>query len=196
MLKIGITGGIGSGKSLVAQMFAVLGAPVFDADKEAKLIMETDASVRNAVIQAFGEGSYTDAKLNRGYLANIVFKDPFQLEVLNSIVHPATIERANKWFKLFNVPYVVKEAALLFEAGTATGLDYVIGVTAPTHLRIQRAMERDGLTREDVLNRMERQVDDEIKMRLCNFVIVNDERNSIIKQVVNLHEQFSRMSNS
>lgn len=189
-LRIGLTGGIGSGKTLVAHLFTVLDIPVFDADTAAKRIMETDADLRKALIEKFGPETYTDGHLNRKYLANIVFNDSYQLECLNALVHPYTIAAAEKWALEQNAPYTVKEAALFFEAGSAIGFDYMIGVFAPEHLRIKRVMDRDAVTREEVKNRMQKQIPEEIKMRLCDFVIMNDEQHLLIPQVLKLHEQF------
>lgn len=191
MLKIGITGGIGSGKSVVAKMFAVLNIPVFDADAEAKSIMETDPVLKQQLIENFGHEVFTDARLNRKYLASIVFNNPLALEKLNQLTHPAVIRKADEWFLQFpNAPYVVKEAALVFESGSGASLDYIIGVTAPKPIRIRRAMLRDNISRDEVIARMNRQIDDTIKMRLCNFVIINDEQHSVIEQVYALHQYF------
>ncbi len=189
-LRVGLTGGIGSGKSTVSEIFRVLGIPVFDADTEAKKIMETNTDLKNAIIKQFGTAIYPNNTLDRKALASIVFKDPFQLALLNSLVHPYAIAEAEQWSERQESPYTVKEAALFFEAGSAIGIDYMIGVYTPKHVRINRVMKRDGLTREDVLQRMQRQIQEEIKMRLCDFVIVNDEQQLLIPQVLKLHEQF------
>lgn len=194
-LRIGLTGGIGSGKSMVAKIFTLLGIPVFNADRAAKEVMETDAGLRKAIIDKFGSEAYTGCHLNRKYLANIVFNDPRQLEALNSLVHPYTIAAAEKWAMEQNAPYTVKEAALFFEAGSAIGFDYMIGVYAPQYLRIKRVMDRDGITKEEVTARMQKQIQEEIKMRLCDFVILNDDQNLLIPQVLKLHEQFLKESN-
>lgn len=193
MLKIGLTGGIGSGKSVVAGIFKVLGIPVFDADTEAKLIMEKDERLALSIQKLFGEETYKDKKLNRKYLANIVFNDQGKLEQLNALVHPAAILAANNWMRLQTTPYVVKEAALLFESDSARHLDYVIGVYSSKELRIKRVMERDNATCEQVLARMSRQINEEEKMKLCDFVVVNDEQQLLIPQVVQLHEKFLDM---
>jgi len=196
MLKIGLTGGIGSGKSAVAAMFSVLGIPVFYADAEAKQVMTKDAELIEGVKSLFGKESYTNGELNRSFIANIVFNNAEKLEQLNAIVHPATMRAAEAWFAKQTSPYVIKEAALLFEAGTAGHLDYVIGVYAPQHLRIKRVMDRDGLTRNEILARMDKQIEESVKMKLCDFVIVNDEQNLIIPQVLKLHEQFLQLAAS
>jgi len=188
MLKIGITGGIGSGKSTVSGIFKVLGIPVFDADTCAKNIMQTDESLKRSVIDLFGEASYQNGQLNRKWIAEIVFKDPAQLEKLNALVHPATIRAAEEWASKQNSPYTIKEAALFFESGSAEGMDYIIGVYAPQHIRINRVMQRDSISREEVLDRMKRQIQEEVKMRLCDFVIINDDQRLLIPQVLQLHQ--------
>lgn len=189
-LRIGLTGGIGSGKSTVAGIFHTLGIPVFDADSAAKDVMQTNPDLQKAIIAQFGEAVYPNGVLDRKYLASIVFNDPFQLEMLNALVHPFTIAAAEEWAGKQQTPYTIKEAALFFEAGSAIGFDYMIGVYAPQHLRIKRAMDRDQVSREEVLSRMKRQIQEEIKMRLCDFVLINDEQQLLIPQVLKLHEQF------
>lgn len=189
MLKVGLTGGIGSGKSIIAEVFKVLGIPVFDADTAAKHIMQTDEQLISKIKAAFGEETYTGNKLNRKILADKVFNDTYQLEKLNALVHPASIQAGLDWADKQTAPYVIKEAALMFEAGSAFNLQYVIGVYAPKSLRIKRVMERSNMTRDEVLVRMSRQVDDKIKMRLCDFVIVNDEQQMILPQILSLHQQ-------
>jgi len=191
MLKIGITGGIGAGKSTVAGIFKVLGVPVFDADATAKNILNTDPILREQIAAAFGSETYKNGLLDRKYLATLVFNNPNQLAKLNALVHPATIEAADKWASRFtDKPYIIKEAALLFEAGTNEGLDYIIGVSAPQELRIARVMQRDQVSREEVISRMQHQLDDTEKMNRCNFVIDNNEATLVIPQVLSLHEQF------
>ena len=190
MLKIGLTGGIGSGKSLVASIFKILGIPVFDADLQAKLLMETDTELINFIKVNFGEESYHFNKLNRSHLAAIVFSNPAKLEILNSLVHPAVITAAEKWMKIQTSPYVIKEAAIMFESGTANHLNYIIGVQAPLTLRIQRTMKRDNTTREEVLLRIDKQLSESIKMKLCDIVIFNDEQQLLIPQILQLHKRF------
>jgi dephospho-CoA kinase len=194
MLKIGLTGGIGSGKSSVAGIFNVLGIPVFNADDEAKLMMEKDKELVFSIKEMFGEESYINGRLNRAYIANIVFNNPEKLNQLNAIVHPATIAAATVWMNNQTNAYAVKEAALMFEAGSATNLDFVIGVYAPQSLRIKRVMERDHVSREEVIARMNRQISETIKMKLCDFVVTNDEQQLLIPQVLALHEKFVKLS--
>lgn len=188
MLKIGLTGGIGSGKSTVAKIFETLGVPVYYADDAGKRLMNEDKDLQQLIQTNFGKETYTDGKLNRKHLASVVFNDPEKLTLLNSFVHPATIADADKWMQQQNSRYAIKEAAIIFESGSQKYLDKVIGVYTPTALRIQRVMQRDGISRDDVIVRMNKQIDEEIKMRLCDYVIVNDEQQLLIPQVIKIHE--------
>ena len=192
MLKIGLTGGIGSGKTTVAKIFASLGVPVFYADDVAKKIMNEDENLKKKIIHLFGDDAYKSDTLNRAFIANIVFKNAFKLEQLNALVHPLTIEAANTWMKQQLQPYVIKEAALMFEAGAGKNLDYIIGVCAPQALRIKRVMNRDNISREKILLRIDKQLDETLKMKLCDFVIVNDEQQPLLPQIEKLHQRFVR----
>lgn len=189
MLKIGLTGGIGSGKTTVAKVFEVLGIPVYYADEAAKRLMNEDKVLQQKIISAFGEATYTDGKLNRHYLSSLVFNNKEKLELLNSLVHPVTIADASLWFNKQSTPYVIKEAALLFESGTAAGLDFVIGITAPETIRLKRVMDRDGVTAAEVKKRIHNQIEESIKMRLCDFVITNNEQEMVLPQVLELHKK-------
>jgi dephospho-CoA kinase len=195
VIRVGLTGGIGSGKSTVAQIFEVLGIPVFYADTETRRLMNTDDELKKRIIEKFGKESYKDGGLNRSYIASIVFNDTNKLDLLNSLTHPALKKNGEKWITKQTTLYAIHEAALIFEAAVAERLDYVIGVYAPQHLRIKRVMERDNKTREDVLKRMNHQIDEEMKMKLCDFVITNDEQQLLVPQVIKLHEQFIQMKN-
>ncbi len=190
MLKIGLTGGIGSGKTTVAKIFELLNVPVYYADEASKRLYHTDKELIANIKSHFGEDMYSNEQLNRSKLAAIVFNNPSKLELLNQLVHPPTIRDAEEWMKKQTAPYVIKEAALLFESGSSAGLDYIIGVRAPLHHRIKRVMERDGISREDVIARTKRQIDEEIKMLLCDFVINNNEQELVIPQVLDLHSKF------
>lgn len=189
-LKIGLTGGIGSGKTTIAAVFELLQVPVYYADAASKRLYQTDPQLMADLKQHFGEDIYTEGQLNRSRLAGIVFADKTKLELLNSLVHPPTIRDAEEWFKRQTAPYVLKEAALLFESGSVQGLDFVIGVFAPVHLRIKRVMERDGSSRDEVRNRMQKQLSESLKMKLCDFVITNDEKELVIPQVLAMHQKF------
>ena len=192
MLRVGLTGGIGSGKSTVAKIFEVLGIPVYYADAAAKRLMNEDDELKKNIIAHFGPESYENDQLSRSYISSLVFNNKEKLELLNSLTHPATIRDANKWMQRQTSPYTIKEAALIFESGSAEHLDHVIGVYTPAPLRIQRIMQRDNTTREEVLQRMSRQIDEDIKMRLCDSIIINDEQQLLIPQVLELHEKLSR----
>ncbi|MBC7935913.1 MAG: dephospho-CoA kinase [Rhizobacter sp.] len=189
MLKIGLTGGIGSGKSTVAKVFETLGIPVYYADDVAKRIMTENESVKQQVISNFGEDSYSHDELNRAHIAAAVFNNTDKLNLLNSIVHPVTIADAEIWMQLQQTPYAVKEAALIFEANAHRQLDYVIGVSSPVELRIRRVMERDGISSQKVQARMDKQMNEEEKMKRCDFIIFNDEKQLLIPQVLALHEK-------
>jgi dephospho-CoA kinase len=189
VLKIGLTGGIGSGKTTVAKIFELLDVPVYYADDAAKRIMNEDEDLRAAIQRQFGESSYKNNELDRAYLSSKVFNDPFQLEILNSLVHPATIRDAFRWMNEQQSPYSIKEAALIFESGSAEQLDYVIGVDAPVQLRIKRTMERNNISYDEVVKRMNSQLDDKIKMMLCDFILQNDEQRLLIPQVIELHQK-------
>lgn len=187
--KVGITGGIGSGKSTVAQVFSTLGVPVYYADDAAKHIMNVDTEVKQAIMAIFGEEVYEGGTLQRKALSAKVFNDKNKLAQLNAIVHPATIRFGNEWLARQTYLYAIKEAALLFETGTAAQLDFIIGVYAPDTLRIHRVMERDNVSMELVKQRMEKQIQEQIKMRLCDAVIINNDQEMVIPQVLALHEQ-------
>lgn len=194
VLKVGLTGGIGSGKTTVAKLFELLDVPVYDADSASKRLYHTNKKLMASLKEHFGEDVYTNEQLNRSKLAAIVFNDPSKLELLNQLVHPLTIQDAENWMLQQVKPYVIKEAALLFETGSASGLDYIIGVRTPKHLRIKRVMDRDNVSREEVISRMQRQVDEDIKMLLCDFIIDNDEQKPVIPQVLQLHQRFLTLS--
>ena len=183
---IGLTGGIGAGKSVVAKIFTTLGIPVFNADEAAKKMMQTSPSIKEKLIEQFGSSIYNASGLQKEKLADIVFNDSFQLQLLNAIVHPETIQAAKDWAAKQTSPYVIKEAALIFESGAADGLFKVIGVTAPLSLRIHRVMQRDGVSKEQVEARMQHQISDTIKMRLCDYVIQNNNQEMLIPQVLEL----------
>lgn len=194
VLRVGLTGGIGSGKTTVAKIFELLGIPVYYADDAAKKIMNEDNELKAAIQKQFGAEAYKNGELNRAYLSTKVFNDAFQLEILNSLVHPATIRDAARWMEGQKSSYTIKEAALIFESGSAEYLDYVIGVYAPAQLRIERTMERNHVGLDDVTQRMNKQLDEDMKMKLCDFVIYNDEKHLLIPQVIELHQKLLRLS--
>ncbi len=189
MLKVGITGGMGSGKSTVSRFFGVLGIPVYSADDAGKRLMATDPDLQQQILQAFGSSAYTDGQINRAFLAGQVFKDSQKLALLNGLVHPAVIRDGEKWIQRQHSPYILKEAAILFESGTYKALDLIIGVFAPLPLRLKRIAKRDGLTQEQIMERIQKQMDEDEKMSRCDFVIINDETQPVIPQVLALHQQ-------
>ena len=194
MIKIGLTGGIGSGKTTVAKVFETLGIPVYYADDRAKHLMNTDEALKTSIIQHFGNDAYKNGELDRKYLAGMVFNNKEKLEVLNSLTHPITIHDADEWMKQQTTAYTIKEAALLFESGAAEQLDYIIGVYAPQHIRVERVVKRDKLPVEDVMKRISRQIDEEMKMKLCDFIIKNNDQQLVIPQVLELDKKFREMS--
>lgn len=170
---IGLTGGIGSGKSTIAAYYASLGVPVYIADEEAKKILYTPA-VADELIKALGEGIMTDGRPDKAKLADVVFKDPLKLSFLNSIIHPRVAQHFKEWVTANSgSPFVIKEAAILFESGSYKDCDAIILVTAPEDIRINRVMQRDHVSREQVLSRMAAQWDEEKKMALSDYVIHN-----------------------
>jgi dephospho-CoA kinase len=195
MLKIGLTGGIGSGKSIVARVFETLGIPVYYADDAAKRLMSTDENLKESIIKNFGEECYKSGQLDRKQLASIVFNNKEKLKLLNSLIHPATIADANEWMKKQKSAYIMKEAALLFESGADKNLDYVIGVLSPADLRIKRVMQRDGLTEKEVMQRIDQQMDEKEKMKRCDFIITNDEKQLVLPQILELDKKFRVMTN-
>ncbi|MDR2272828.1 MAG: dephospho-CoA kinase [Sphingobacterium sp.] len=189
-LKIGITGGIGSGKTFICTLFEALGIPVYNADEEAKKLMNTDARIKQKLIEQFGEATYKDGFLDRAFLASMIFSDKKKLELVNSIVHPIVIQEAKDWANRQTTRYSLKEAALLFESGSYKELDYTILVTAPMDVRIQRVIERDAVTEQQVRERINKQLSDEEKLPLADFVIVNDGITPLLPQVWKLHQKF------
>jgi dephospho-CoA kinase len=196
-LQVGITGGIGSGKSLICKIFGVLGVPVYDADYRAKNLMTTDGILIDQIKKEFGSLSYNEkGALNREYLSAAVFSEPARLEKLNSFVHPRVEVDYNQWVSANNrSKYVLKEAALLFEAGSYLKLDQIILVTAPQEIRIARVLVRDvHRTKEDIVKILKNQMPEAEKELKANFIIRNDESELIVPQVLKLHKWFNSMN--
>ena len=191
ILRIGLTGGIGSGKTTVAHIFETLGIPVYYSDDAAKKIMNENVVLQQQIIQYFGEESYINGQLNRPYLAEVIFNNDEKRTLLNSLVHPLTIDDANNWMLQKNTPYAIKEAALIFESDVWKHLDKVVGISAPYELRLQRAMQRDNISREAVEARMAKQMNEEEKMKRCDYILYNDEQQLLIPQVIALHERLT-----
>jgi dephospho-CoA kinase len=186
---VGLTGGIGSGKSTVAKMFMDLGVPVYLADDEAKKLLSGDPSVRKSVEKLLGEKAYIGDKPDRAYIASQVFDNSKKLESLNKIIHPAVRKHFKNWYTLQVAPYVIKEAAILFESGSNDDCDAVITVTAPPEIRIERVILRDHTTEEAVKARMKHQWSDEEKLKLSDFVITNTSLKKTQDQVRKIHGQ-------
>lgn len=192
MLKIGITGGIGSGKTTVCRVFELLGIPIFYADTVAKLIMNTDPVLKEEILKTFGEKSYLmDGELNRSYISSIVFKNESELDKLNALVHPAVFRAFDKWLGIhYDAPYIIKEAALLFETKSYTMCDLSVLVVSPEALRVQRVIARDAISQDEIALRMKRQLSDEQKMKLADHILFNDESRLLIPQILELDQQF------
>lgn len=186
MKLIGLTGGIGSGKSTVADIFSTLGIPVYESDSRARDLMNNERALKEKIVQLFGPESYSNGDLNRKWMAEKVFPDKDLLQQLNAIVHPAVKADALQWAnstELANAPYVIKESAILFEEDLTSDLDAIILVVAPVELRIDRVMNRDGISKAQVEERIQHQWTDDKKIPVSDFVIFNDGERSLIEQV-------------
>ena len=190
MKVVGLTGGIGSGKSTIARLFAALGIAVYDSDTEAKKLINTSAEIKKRIVEVFGAEAYAEGVYNRAYMADIVFRNPDKLAVLNSIVHPVLADHFNQWVALQTSPYVITEAAILFESGSYKNCDFIITVTAPEALRISRCMSRDGSTEAQVRARMAQQWTDAQHIALSDAVIENISLEETEKRVRELNNLF------
>ena len=186
---IGLTGGIGSGKSRVVKLFESLNVPCYIADIEAKRLMNTNEAVKAAVTTLFGEEAYVEEKLNRPFIGQIVFSNSEKLKALNAIVHPAVAEDFMTWVATQTSPYVIKEVAILFETGGYKQVDRSILITAPKEVRINRVMQRDNATKEEVLARMNNQWSDEQRISLADYSIENIDWEKTKKSIITLHEK-------
>ena len=193
-MRVGICGGIGSGKSTVCDMFASCGAAVYSSDERAKALMEHDAELRRALVEAFGEECYGEGGLNRQFLAGEVFGCEERLALLNSIVHPAVRRDFEAWAEAQQSDYVILESAILFESGFDALVDCSVAVLAPRALRLQRAMSRDGASREAVEARMAAQMSDDELLARATFSIVNFELEDVQKDVAELNHRFVVMA--
>ena len=194
-LQVGITGNMGSGKSTVCRIFAELGIPIYDADSRAKSLM-LESPLKEQISAAFGGDAYlSNGELNRAFLSQVVFSDVAKLQQLNSLVHPAVAADAKHWHESqMDVPYTLREAALLIESGSYKLLDRLIVVTAPEKIRIERVISRDHSTRETALARMNKQLPESEKVALAHFVINNDGDTALIPQVLRIHQELSRQA--
>ncbi|MCX6166903.1 MAG: dephospho-CoA kinase [Sphingobacteriales bacterium] len=195
MLKIGLTGGIGTGKSTIGEIFALLGIPVYYADQAAKKLMATNADLKEHLITTFGTATFTKkGELDTKYIANKVFNDEKALKQLNKLVHPAVLADFDNWCSQQHTPYILKEAALLIESGSYKQCDYTILVESPMALRIKRLLKRDKSNLQQIKARIASQLPDEEKAKLANFLILNDEEHLLIPQIIALHTQFLKGS--
>jgi dephospho-CoA kinase len=188
--RIGITGGIGSGKSIVCKVFELLGVPIFYADNEAKKIYD-DEKVKTLLINKYGLEIYlSDGKLNREKLSKIIFSNQDELKYINSLIHPLVVKAYSEWCEKYkHFPYTLKEAAILFESGSYKEMDKVITVSAPVELRINRVIKRDNLARIQILERIKHQWEEDKRIKYANFVIYNDDEHLVIPQIVDLHKK-------
>ncbi len=189
MFKLGITGGIGSGKSSVCKVFRLLGIPVFAADEEARLIMENDKGLILRLNSLTGRDLYSKGSLDRVLLASLIFNNSSLLDKVNSLVHPVVFEHFNNWVEEQSSPYVIMEAAILLESGASTLVDRIAVVVAPVEERIERVIQRNDLTREQVMDRVRNQMDDETRLKSSHYVIKNSENDMLIPAVLQLHEE-------
>jgi dephospho-CoA kinase len=194
-LRIGLTGGIGAGKSIIAKVFETIGVPVFDADKVGKSILSKDPEVRNEIIHLLGPESYTDKVPNRKFIAQVIFNDESLRSSLNQIIHPKVGLAYETWVhQNTEAMYTIKESAIAFETGIYEKMDANILVVAPEQLRIERVMKRDNTDLEAVKKRMEAQWSDEVKITLTDFVVTNDEKSGVLPQVLEIHKKILRIS--
>lgn len=194
MMLVGLTGGIGSGKSTVAEMFRDLDVPVYDSDLEAKQLMVTSMEMRQSILDLFGDEAYKGESLNRKYIADQVFKNTELLKKLNGIVHPAVRKHFLEWMEQQSAPYVIQETALIFENGVQDQYDATILVTAPLNVRLERVMKRDNMTEQAVMDRMKNQMDDNQKIDLAQFCIENVDLDTTRERVNKLHHKLSAMA--
>lgn len=197
MLKVGLTGNIGSGKTVVSELFSTLGIPVYHADEESKKFLD-DPLVKNVLLKHFGYGILTNSQhINRRSLASIVFSDEHALKLLNSILHPKVRQDFRDWTLQFQSgPYVIQEAAIIFESGFRPEYDFVIHVSCPKEMAVERVVKRDKIDEHSVLRRMQFQLDDAVKSGLSDFVIINDGSELVIPQVLVVHQKLLEIGTS
>jgi len=195
ILKLGITGGIGSGKTTVCKVFSVLGAPVFSADEEAKRILDNEREIRKKISDAVGKDLYISGSLDRKELARLIFNNRDLLEKVNGIIHPAVFRYFSDWVQMQDFPYVIMEAAILFESGAARMMDRIATVVTPVEERIERLLRGNKFTREQITERIRNQIDDGERISQSDFVIFNSENDMIIPAVLGVHNEMLRLYN-
>ncbi len=192
MLRLGITGGIGSGKTLVCSIFQQLGVPVYNADTRAKWLINNHTELKTKLIKQFGEATFKDGLYNTVHISSIVFGNPTQLALLNAIIHPAVFEDWKQFCELHQTaPLVIKEAAIMLETDSKYTVDKIALVYAPLAIRMQRVMQRDQISEADLLKKINAQMAEEEKLKLADYVIVNDGEQSLVEQVLKLHQQLT-----
>lgn len=187
MLKVGITGGIGAGKSTICKVFNALQIPVYHADQRAKILTETDPVIRSEIIREFGERSYRGSKYNVEYVAARAFGDKIKLSKLNHIIHPAVSKDFYQWVRRQKAPYIIEEAAILFESGANQNMDHVIVVEAPEEIRISRIQKRDGIAREEIKKRIDSQWSADKLHALADWVVNNNDKVLVLPQILSIH---------
>ena len=194
--KLGVTGGIGSGKTTVCRIFSVLGAPVFSTDTEASLIMESDIEIKKAINNLAGKDLYTSGHLDRPELARLIFNNRELLGKVNSLVHPIVFNNYIDWANAQTAPYSVMEAAILFESGASDLVDMTLTVVTPVNERIERLVRGNKLTKQQVMERVRNQIDDESRIKRSDFVVYNSENDMIIPVILEIHEKLLKLYNS
>jgi dephospho-CoA kinase len=194
--KLGITGGIGSGKTSVCRVFEVLGIPVFSADRAAQEIIEKNKDIIAGINSITGKDLYKNGNLDRSELASIIFNDTTVLKKVNSLVHPVVFDHFAKWISIQSTPYVILEAAILFESGASAVVDKIATVVAPVEQRVKRIMLRNMLSEEQIMERMRNQIDDEERIRKSDFVINNSENDIIIPSILRIHNEILTFINT
>ncbi len=195
-MKLGITGGIGSGKTSVCRVFNVLGIPVFSADPEARKIMDNEKNIIRGINKIAGRDLYNEGTLDRTTLASLIFNDSDLLRKVNALVHPVVFEHFKRWVEEQKAPYVIMEAAILFESGASDLVDRVATVVAPVEERISRVIQGNRLTREQVMERIKNQMDDESRIKMSDYIIYNSENDMIIPAILKIHEDLINHLNS
>ena len=195
-LKLGVTGGIGSGKTSVCKVFTILGIAVFSTDREAREIMDNDNGIIQGINSIAGKNLYHNGDLDRKELASLIFNDNALLEKVNSLVHPIVFDHFNRWEKEQTAPYVIMEAAILFESGGSNLVDKIATIVAPIEERLNRVIHRNSLSRDQVLDRMRNQIDDESRIKLSDYVIYNSENDMIIPAILKIHEDILKYLNT
>ena len=194
MVVVGITGGIGSGKTTISNYLKSFGIPLYVADKEAKALMNRSKVIKQKLIQLFGDEVYVDGKLNRPFLAKMIFKDKSLLNQMNAIVHPKVASHFKRWLKKQDAPYILKEAAIIFENNLQSNYDYIITVVANENLRIERILDREDTTREKIKAVINNQWTDSHKKKLSDFVISNNDLDQAKKQALQIHKKLLKIS--